>query len=96
MSHLSPRAGLALLRELSRQKANLEDLLVQSEIIRFEVVDAQRQDYELKMQNPDVDAVNEAPPDFATSKNIIYWPFNGEFWADELGYYRYTEDGNCK
>lgn len=90
------RAGLALLRELARQKANIDDLLVQSEIIRFEVVDAQRQDYEFKMQNTDVAALEDRKIDFATSKDIIYWPFNGEFWADELGYYRYTEDGNCK
>ncbi len=90
------KAGLTLLREVAGQKKNLEDLLVQSEIIRFEVVDAQRQDYEFKMSNPDVSALDANQIDFAVSKEIIYWPFNGEFWADELGYYRYTEDGNCK
>ena len=34
--------------------------------------------------------------DFATATNFIYWPFNGEFWEDELGYYHYTEQGSCK
>lgn len=90
------RAGLALLRELSRQKQIIEDLLVQSEVVRFEVVDAQRQDYEFRMSNPDVGALSDNKLDFAVSKEIIYWPFNGEFWADELGYYRYTEKGSCK
>lgn len=90
------RAGIFLLKELARQQADLEDLMVQSEIIRFEVVDAQRQDYEFKMQNPDVGAEGDRTIDFATSRDIIYWPFNGEFWADELGYYRYTEHGSCK
>jgi len=90
------KAGLILLRELRDEYASLSDLIVQSEIIRFEVVDAQRVDYEFKMQNPDVDAVEEAPIDFANSRDVIYWPFNGEFWADELGYYKYAEHGSCK
>jgi hypothetical protein len=34
--------------------------------------------------------------DFATASEFIYWPFNGEFWQDELGYYKYTEQGSCK
>ena len=34
--------------------------------------------------------------DFATATDFIYWPFNGEFWRDELGYYHYTEQGSCK
>lgn len=89
------RAGLILLKELAAQQTTLEDLLMQSELIRFEVVDAQRQDYEYRMDNPEVDANTDRTIDFATSKEIIYWPFNGEFWADELGYYHYTEHGNC-
>lgn len=89
------RAGLALLKEMAQQQRTLEDLLLQSEFIRLEVVDALRQDYEYKMDNPMVDATTDRAIDFATSKEIIYWPFNGEFWADELGYYHYTEHGNC-
>ena len=91
------RAGLVMLREMARQTAYLGDLLTQSEIIRFEVVDAQRLDYQYKMANPDLDEqINETAIDFATSVDYIYWPFNGEFWADELGYYHYAEQGNCK
>jgi hypothetical protein len=73
------------------------DLLAQSEIIRFEVVDAQRVDYEYRMNNVDmVDSANTREIDFATSVDKVFWPFNGEFWADELGYYHYTEQGSCK
>ncbi|MBX2801370.1 MAG: hypothetical protein KTR31_27075 [Myxococcales bacterium] len=91
------RAGAELLRELQRQNNILRDLLVQSEIIRFEVVDAQRTEYEFKAQNiDDLAAGQDRRIDFATSRDIIYWPFNGEFWRDELGYYRYTEHGSCQ
>ncbi|TNE92244.1 MAG: tetratricopeptide repeat protein [Deltaproteobacteria bacterium] len=89
------KAGQALLVELAKQYTYLGDLLGQSEIIRFEVVDAQRLDYAYKAAAPDVDAFDTKPVDFAVSKEIIYWPFNGEFWRDELGYYRYAEHGSC-
>ncbi len=91
------RAGLLLLSEMADMANYLEDLLGQSEIIRFEVVSAQRADYSYKMANPDLlDLAGEADIDFATAVDFIYWPFNGEFWRDELGYYHYTEIGSCQ
>jgi hypothetical protein len=90
------RAGQILLQELLGQYRTLNDLLTQSEIIRFEVVDAQRMDYEYKMTTARVASMEDKKIDFAVSKEIIYWPFNGEFWQDELGYYRYTENGSCR
>jgi tetratricopeptide (TPR) repeat protein len=91
------RAGLLFLGEMARLTAYLGDLLSQSEIIRFEVVDAQRVSYEYKMQNPDLqDTFRGLELDFATSVDFVYWPFNGEFWKDELGYYHFTEQASCK
>lgn len=89
------KAGQILLQEMAIQYKKLRDWLAQSQIIRFEIVDAQRVDYEYKMQNPNVDTLDSRKVDFATSKEITYWPFNGEFWEDELGYYQYTEKDTC-
>lgn len=89
-------AGQLLLSELAYQAQVLTDLMSQSKIIRFEVVDAQREDYMYKASAPQVETLQEKKVDFATSKDIIYWPFNGEFWKDELGYYRYAEQNQCK
>ncbi len=91
------QAGRELLRELSAQNDALSGLLVQSEIIRFEVVDAQRSEYEFRAQNiNELQAGDQQRIDFAVNRDIIYWPFNGEFWRDELGYYRYTENSACQ
>jgi len=90
------RASLVLIQEMSDEYKRLNDLTTQSEIIRFEVVDAQRLDYEYKMQNPEVESAADKKIDFATSREVTYWPFNGEFWKDELGYYRYTEEASCE
>lgn len=93
---LKRRAGLLLLSETAEQANYLNDKLTQSEIIRFEVVDAQRVDYSYKASNVELaDSASTLNLDFATSVEFIYWPFNGEYWADELGYYQYTEQGSC-
>lgn len=94
---LKRRAGLALLREMAQTTSYLGELLTQSQIIKFEIVDAKRADYQYKLSNIDVvDTAKEIERDFSVSRDKIYWPFNGEFWQDELGYYRYTEQGSCK
>jgi hypothetical protein len=28
-------------------------------------------------------------------KGHEYWPFDGEYWPDEIGYYRYTIKNAC-
>jgi len=91
------KAGMELLREMDKLNEVLKDLLVRSEIVGFEVVDAQRADYEFKAaQGDDIEAGTKRKTDFATSRDTIYWPFNGEFWRDELGYYQYSEHGSCQ
>ncbi len=90
------KAGTELLKELATQRTTLADLLVQTEIIKFEVTDAQRLDYEFKATLDEVEVERKDIIDFAVNREIIYWPFNGEFWRDELGYYRYTENGSCQ
>lgn len=88
------RAGLALIKELKSQNRKLGSWLSQSQIIRFEIVDAERKVLEKKARDPVIGADEEGDKtDFAVSKDFIYWPFNGEFWDDELGYYEYAEAG---
>lgn len=94
---LKRRAGLVMLQEMAEVTNHLGDLLTQSQIIRFEVVDAKRADYQYKLTSTDLtDTSKEYQRDFAVSKDRIFWPFNGEFWQDELGYYWYTEQAKCK
>ena len=94
---LKRRAGSMLLRDMSSMATMLGGLIGQSQIIQFEKKDAVRADYQYKLTSQDVqDTSKEFQIDFATSPDRIFWPFNGEFWSDELGYYWYTEQGSCK
>lgn len=96
MQNYKRKAGQYLLQAMLQQYRTVDGLLKDADVLRFEVVDAQRVDYEYQLANPEPDSLNESPIDFATQTDVIYWPFNGEFWRDELGYYRYTEQGACK
>ncbi len=91
------RAGLLLLAESAHLTAQLGDLLAQAEIIRFEATDATRivaQD--MVHRGVEIAYVIEVEGNYATNPDEIYWPFNGEFWADELGSYVYAGESLCR
>ena len=90
------RAGLLLLAGVAELSMELQDLLNQSEIIRFEASDATRIIVQELIVNPrQPGAVAEVWEPYA-SAGEIHWPFNGEFWEDELGSYRYLGESTCR
>ena len=90
-------AGVALANELAAIKDQLADLMGQEALIRFEVVSGEYEKYAAAFRNPEVAEVNELVEiDFATNPDVVFWPFNDEFWQDELGYYERVEPGDCK
>ena len=57
-----------MLAEMAGWANTLQDLLSSSEIVRFEVIDAQRVDYQYKFQNPDLsNLASKVDLDFATA-----------------------------
>ena len=90
-------AGVALANELGSVYDQLADLMGQEALIRFEVVSGEYEKYERAFRNPEMAEVDEGVEfDFATNPDVIFWPFNDEFWQDELGFYERVEPGDCK
>lgn len=90
-------AGISLANELGRVSDELGDLLGQEALLRFEVVNGEYEKWASAFRNPTLTDVNEKVEfDFATNPDLVYWPFNNEFWEDELGYYEKAEPGDCK
>ena len=90
-------AGVALANELGAVHDQLADLMGQEALIRFEVVSGEYEKYARAFRNPEVAEVDEGVEfDFATNPDVIFWPFNDEYWQDELGYYERVEPGDCK
>lgn len=88
------RAGALLLAHVQRTQAELADLLQQSKILRFETVDLQRR----ALEDPNPVHAPPSGPELNLPADPVWesWPFNGEFWDDELGYYRYAEVSRCR
>ncbi|HCP44697.1 MAG TPA: hypothetical protein DIU15_01485 [Deltaproteobacteria bacterium] len=90
-------AGRNLGVELGKVRDQLGELMGQEALIRFEVVSGEYRKYESRFRNPEAADVQEGIEfDYATNPEVAYWPFNDEFWEDELGYYVRDAKGDCK
>jgi len=90
------RAGLLAKSRYKRNLAELEEQIRSSQKIIVDVTNAQRKELDeeiLKGQFTQEDAYEfgRVTPD----EEHVNWPFNGEYWRDELGFYRQVVDSQC-
>ncbi len=89
-------AGRLAKARLQRVVDELNDLISQSLKIEFEVASAEKGILQNRMQGAGfVNKSGRKGPVYATDNEHIYWPFTGEYWRDELGYYLYTIQSEC-
>jgi hypothetical protein len=91
-------AGRKLYQKLSKQRDYLKELSRQTEFINAEMllnrVDALRASLRVTTADKRINFIGG----FQTlnlSQELEYWPFQGEYWEDELGYYVYNLDSSC-
>ena len=82
----------------SRYQRNLDELnehLRNAAKILIDITAAQRNQLDIALQGGQVSQeeskVNIVKPD----EEHVIWPFNGEYWRDELGFYRQTITSKC-
>lgn len=89
-------AGSLAKQRLQRVVDELNDLVGQSLKIEFEIASAEKGVLENRLQGAGfVNKPNQRGDIYATDEEHIYWPFTGEYWRDELGYYLYTIKSEC-
>ncbi|MCA9525699.1 MAG: hypothetical protein KC549_05300 [Myxococcales bacterium] len=88
-------AGRLAKQRLKRVVDELNDLINQSIKIEFEVASAEKGILENKLQGDAPAQRGRKGTLYATDDEHIYWPFSGEYWRDELGYYLYTIKSEC-
>ena len=92
---VSEAGRLAKIR-LKRVVAELNDLVTQALKIQYEISSAELGVLENRMRGQGfVNRPGREGPVYATDDEHIYWPFTGEYWRDELGYYLYTIKSEC-
>ncbi len=89
-------AGLLARKRLKRVVSELDELFNQHDRIGFEIKEAERQGLQGKLRGDNSPRKRKRKGSiYATDEEHIYWPFRGEFWRDELGYYLYTIKSEC-
>ncbi len=92
------QAGLIARAKLEQERDELKDLLGKALRIKFETQEKEKELLEQKI------AGRAARPEelhgyrysVATGGDEEYWPFDGEYWRDELGTYQYTLTKGCR
>lgn len=88
-------AGTLAKDRLAEARSNIETFRDQANIIRFEISNAEK---ELAMEGVDQQAYLASQSIFRPAMpapDFHYWRFQGEFWRDEIGAYRYTLKNGC-
>jgi tetratricopeptide (TPR) repeat protein len=94
---LVEEAGARARGKLEYERDQLRTLLAQALRIRIEVSRKEREALEGSLaKGSQVDVVRDLKYSSAVSDEHLYWPYEGEFWRDELGTYSYTLTRGCK
>lgn len=94
---LIKKAGIMAKGKLETELAALKRLLGNAERIKFETVDKEKQYLEESLrEGGKVDIVKTYKYTVAVADDQLYWPYEGEYWRDELGTYQYTLTKGCR
>lgn len=89
--------GVLASQRLARAQRELQALTLEEKKIQFEVARAEKGDIEADLRAAMVvDANVTDNPSVDVSDEEMYWTFDGEYWRDELGYYIFTVNSECK
>jgi hypothetical protein len=95
-SALIQKAGLMAKAKLEAEQSQLRTLLGNAERIKFETTTKEKEFLEEQLQAGGRRAIiKKYRYSVAVNDDQLYWPFQGEFWRDELGTYQYTLTKGC-
>ena len=90
------KAGDMAKNRLKRVVEELQDLREKADAIDVEIEDAARSTTKLKLSGVDIKRKLIADKKKRTpDAEHVFWPFDGEYWRDELGYYLYSIQSKC-
>ncbi|HTP25641.1 MAG TPA: adventurous gliding motility protein GltC [Anaeromyxobacteraceae bacterium] len=94
---LVDEAGARARAKLEYERDALRDLLEHALRIKIEVARREREALEGALtRGGQVDVLRNYRFSVAVSDEHLYWPYDGEFWRDELGSYTYTLTKGCR
>ncbi len=88
-------AGDLARNRYERLLAELQDLLNQAAAIQIEIINAMLGELDKELQDQQVLVATKASKKIKTDSEHQLWPFDTEYWRDELGSYRQLIDSRC-
>jgi tetratricopeptide (TPR) repeat protein len=95
-THLIEKAGIMAKGKLESELGSLKQLLANGLRIKFETVTKEKEFLEEQLKAGGKTAVvKKYRFSVAVADDQLYWPYEGEYWRDELGTYQYTLTKGC-
>lgn len=88
-------AGDLAQRRLKRLGSEFNELRKQALKIEYEIISGQKDELEAAVRQELVLPADVSAPDIQPDDEHLLWPFDGEYWRDELGYYRFKIISRC-
>ncbi|WNG35288.1 adventurous gliding motility protein GltC [Archangium violaceum] len=93
---LIEKAGIMAKGKLETELVALKQLLANGLRIKFETVSKEKEFLEEQLKaGGQVSIVKKYRYSVAVADDQLYWPYEGEYWRDELGTYQYTLTKGC-
>lgn len=94
---LTRKAGFYTQRKLERERRELAQLNYRALAIQAEIGSREKDVLQSSLEHGStVTVVKPYRYSAAVDDEHVYWPYEGEFWRDELGNYEYTLTRGCK
>ncbi len=83
------------IKEIYKELKEFND---QKEIVRFEIINNRKEQVKKKItgRNLETKVGEKISRNFYVKNGYEYWPFQGEYWADEIGSYHFVGGGRCR
>jgi tetratricopeptide (TPR) repeat protein len=84
---------------LQNMRVELRDLYEQAGFIRYEMINGRKESLKKKMAGKDLGGAqidDNIDREFYIQNGYEYYPFQGEFWLDEVGNYHYLGKQSCE
>lgn len=93
------KTGDIVKAHLQNMSTELTDLKEQASLIKYEMINGQKEAIKKRITEKDVDktdSTQEKDRSFYAQNGYEYYPFQGEFWLDEVGNYHYLGKQSCE
>ncbi|MCJ8275438.1 MAG: tetratricopeptide repeat protein [Bdellovibrionales bacterium] len=84
--------------QLRRMKSELRDFFEQSDFLKFEMISGKKESLRKQIAGKGLkkQITDKESRDFFIGNGFEYWPYQGEYWLDELGNYHYVGVQACE